>query len=94
MVFRSSWLKTQVLRKVFIRGSMGHRVFKQNYGRKHSYLQKGDCIFAQGDNAPNKVAVASFGHEFETGDTENPKQVFSVRNALEEYFDKDFHFVL
>ncbi|MGG0619738.1 DUF3383 family protein [Bacillus altitudinis] len=67
---------------------------KQNYGESTATYKKAAAIFAQGDNAPNKVAVASFGHEFETGDTENPKQVFSVRNALEEYFDKDFHFVL
>ncbi|MCY8813677.1 DUF3383 family protein [Bacillus atrophaeus] len=67
---------------------------KQNYPESSATYKKAAAIYAQGDYAPHKIAVASFGKETPGDGKDKSVTKFSVRNALEEYFDKDFHFVL
>ncbi|MGQ9028327.1 DUF3383 family protein [Bacillus licheniformis] len=68
---------------------------KADYPETTAAYKKAAAIFAQGDNAPSKVAIGTYG-----GGTKTPKKgattqgTFSIRNAFDEYFDNDWHFLI
>ena len=70
---------------------------QQRFGEDSEVYALASAIFGQGDNSPNKLAVATFGATAE--DDSEPlafgsRIISSVRDALDAYFDRDWHFML
>ena len=83
----------------------GHNTYKEygsieavkaDYPEGTPAYKKAAAIYAQGDNAPSKVAIGTYGGNPENGESDGAgaAATFTIRNAFDEYFDNDWHFLI